>query len=384
MWRDQLTQRLREQQARGLFRAARIADDALIDLTANDYLALRRHPALVRAVEQAAQELGVGAGASRLAGGTLPIHQRVEARLAGFKNAERALLLPTGYHANLAVLTALPGAGDLILCDKRCHASLIDGARLATATHNVTLRTFAHKDAARAHELAEHHLAQSPETTVWLVTDSVFSMDGDTADLRPLASVRESLAGRVCLIVDEAHATGVLGPGGAGLDARAGHIADITVSTASKALGSLGGIVAAPGCVCESIENFARAYIYTTAVPPTQAAAIDAALDVIGSEPQRRERLAAISRRLRASLQVSGWPVAAFETDPTPIIPLIVGESERAIELAGRLRDAGFNAPAIRPPTVAPNAARVRLSLHAQLSDDQLDQLLNALPAPPK
>ena len=379
MWHDRLAERLRIQRERELFRAARRRDESLVDLTTNDYLALRKHPRLIRAVEQAAREQGVGAGASRLAGGTLPIHEQVEARFADFKCARRALLMPTGFHANLAVLTALPSAGDLILCDKLCHASLIDGARLSTSAHNVAFRAFAHRNASRAHELAERHLAQAPESTVWIVTDTVFSMDGDIADLPALAKVRDSLAGRACLIVDEAHATGVIGANGAGLDAMAGHVADVAVSTASKALGSLGGVVTASETVCAIIENFARAYIYTTAVPPTQAAAIDSALDIIEAEPERRERLASISRRVRDELRQQGWPVAPYESDPTPIVPLIVGQSERAIELSMLLHEQGFNAPAIRPPTVAPGAARVRLSLNTRLTDEDIPRLMKAI-----
>ncbi|MCB9848241.1 MAG: 8-amino-7-oxononanoate synthase [Phycisphaeraceae bacterium] len=379
MWRERLSERLRAQRERGLLRAARPIDDHRIDLTSNDYLALRRHPALVEAVRRAATELGVGAGASRLAGGTLPIHQRLERRFAQFKNAERALLTPTGYHANLSVLTALPDAGDCILADKLAHASIIDAARLATAMRAVTFRTFPHKDAPRAHELAHRHLAQAPESTVWIVTDTVFSMDGDLADLPALAAVRDTCAGRACLIIDEAHATGVLGPQGAGLDAQLGHLADIAVATASKALGALGGLITAPALVCEAIENFARAHIYTTAVPPAQAAAIDAALDVLRDEPDRRERLTAITRRVRGALAAQGWPVAPSETDPTPIIPLIVGDPERAVALATKLHDAGIAAPAIRPPTVPPGTARVRLSLHAALTDDDLEHLCKAL-----
>ncbi len=378
MWRDRLNDRLRQQREQGLFRAPRPIPDHLIDLTSNDYLNLRRHPALIEAVRAAAAEQGVGAGASRLAGGTHAIHQRVEERFAQFKGAERAILTPTGYHANIAVLTALPSAGDLILADKRSHASIIDGARLATAMHAVTFRTFAHNDANRAHELASRHLAQSPESTVWIVTDSVFSMDGDTADLPALAQVRDNLNGRACLITDEAHATGILGANGAGLDAQQGHIADIVVSTASKALGAQGGIITAGQTVAETINNFARSHIYTTAIAPAQAAAIDAALDIIEQEPQRRERLTQITRRVRNQLAEQGWPVAPFDTDPTPIIPLITNESEAAIELARHLEDHGFAAPAIRPPTVAPGSARVRLSLHAGLTDDEIDRLIKA------
>jgi len=158
-----------------------------------------------------------------------------------------------------------------------------------------------------------------------------------------------------------------------------GHAADVAVSTASKALGSLGGIITGPAGVCAAIENFARPFIYTTAVPPAQCAAIVKALDVIGREPERRERLVAISRRVREGLRERGWDAAPFDTDPTPIVPLVVGESERAVELAERLREAGFDAPAIRPPTVAPGTARVRLSLHAGLTDGEVAGLLRVL-----
>ncbi|MEC9374034.1 MAG: aminotransferase class I/II-fold pyridoxal phosphate-dependent enzyme, partial [Planctomycetota bacterium] len=248
----------------------------------------------------------------------------------------------------------------------------------AAARPGPTFRTFAHNDIERAGERAARHLRGNPNAIVWLVSESVFSMDGDLADLPALAALRDRL-GRAALLLDEAHATGILGPGGAGLDAAHGHVADVIVSTASKALGSLGGIISGPHEAIAAIHNFARSHIYSTAPPPTQAAAIGAALEVIHNEPQRRERLAALVRRVRESLREAGWDVEIQTEHPTPIIPLIVGGADEAIALAAQLREQGFFAPAIRPPTVAPNTARVRLSLHCDLSDEELGRLVEVV-----
>lgn len=333
----------------------------------------------------------MGAGSSRLVDGTTELHERVEARFATFKGAASARIFPTGYSANLAALTALPSPGDLILQDKLNHASLVDAGRLASARRvgrPVTMRAFPHRDAARAGDIGARHLQRDPDAIVWLTTDSVFSMDGDLADLGQLAALRASLnklardrggVGGACLIVDEAHATGVLGECGAGVDELAGHVADIAISTAGKALGSLGGVITGPREVVEAIDNFARPFIYSTAVPPTQLACIDAALDVLRDEPGRRRRLQEIIESVRTRLREQGWPVADAATDPTPIVPLITGDVEAAQSLARRLRERGLHAPAIRPPTVARGAARVRLSLHAGLTDGEIDRLLDAL-----
>ena len=206
-------------------------------------------------------------------------------------------------------------------------------------------------------------------------------MDGDCADLPALCELRDRFD--AILIVDEAHATGVLGDSGAGLaeaQGVAGRV-DVTISTAGKALGSLGGIITAARPVIETIINSARSFIYTTAAPPTQAAAIDAALDVIAAEPHRRHRLHERIKQARNLFQQSGWPVA---DDPTPIIPLIVGDNDGALALSARLESAGFFAPAIRPPTVAPGAARVRLSLRADMEPQDIEGLAQAVGSPPE
>ena len=344
----------------------------LLNLASNDYLALASHPHLVEAVIEAAKRHGVGSGASRLVTGDLTVHQQVESRFADFKHAEAALLLPTGYMANLAVLTTLAARGDLICLDRLNHASLIDAAQASGAE----VRVYPHNNLDKLARLLE----RSPEARRrFIVTDSVFSMDGDTADLAALCDLRDEY--RAILVVDEAHGTGVLGPTGAGL---AEHLnladrIDVTISTASKALGSLGGLVTAPRAVVDTLINHARPFIYTTAVPPTQAAAISAALDVVASEPARRLRLGVLSSLLRAALQKNGWPVPE---GVTPIVPLVVGEPDAALRLAQKLEVAGFLVPAIRPPTVPPNSARLRITLRCDLHDDDLLRLAAAIGSP--
>ncbi len=449
-WLRALSHRLETRKREDLARSLRTPNPNLIDLGTNDYLGLRTHPHLVEAVQQAAAQWGVGAGASRLIGGTTEQQRRVEARLASFKSAEAALILPTGYMANLALLSALPQPGDLFLMDRLNHASLIDAGTggvggmgispVQTATPRTSFRRYAHRDFHHARVLAERHLGRNPNSTIWLVSDSVFSMDGNLAPIAALAALRNELCPKVssqlplppgegrgegtqikprasapsssqlplptgegrgegsesnpraseslpssssssaCLILDEAHATGLLGGTGSGADESANHAADICVSTASKALGSLGGVITGPQLVIDAVTNFARQFIFTTAVPPTQVAAIDAALDVIRDEPHRRKRVAELAQRLRAALIEKNWPRETLGDDPIPIIPLVVGEPHEALQLAQRLESATFYAPAIRPPSVPQGTSRVRISLHADLTDAQLARLIDAIP----
>lgn len=351
----------------------------LLNLASNDYLALSQHPKLVQAAVNATQRYGVGSGASRLVSGTQPLHEEVEQRFASFKHAEAALLLPTGYTANLSVLTTLAGPDDLIVMDKLVHASLIDAARASDAT----VRTFPHLQLDRAEQLLTRHTIGRH----FLVTDSVFSMDGDCADLPALCDLADRT--QASLIVDEAHGTGVLGNDGSGLasaQAATKRIytcgnGGVVISTASKALGSLGGLITAAKPVIDLIVNRARPFIYSTAVPPAQAAAIIAALDVIQEEPTRREQLAAISSQLRNQLQQNRWKIDE-QSIATPILPLIVGSESDALGLSQLLKEKGFYAPAIRPPTVAPGHSRVRLSLRADLQDRDIDHLLEAIGRP--
>lgn len=350
---------------------------SLVNFASNDYLGLAADPALAEAAAAAAREHGTGAMASRLVTGSLELHHRFERRLAEFKHAEAALLLPTGYMANLAAITGLARAGDLVCLDRRAHASLIDAARLSGAE----IRTWPHGRPAKLARWLERHRQACPGAERLVVTDAVFSMDGDVADLPELAAVCR--AHDAMLVVDEAHATGVLGASGAGLAEAQGVSAEVAVSiaTGGKALGGLGGMISGPEVVIESLLNRARPFIYTTAVPPPQVAALSAALERVRAEAGPRRRLAALSRRVRAHLFEAGWigrEVAAGEP-PTPIIPIVLGSSEAALALAGRLEAAGVLAPAIRPPTVPPGTARIRISLRADHTPAHVRRLLEAL-----
>jgi len=353
-----------------------IADGAkLINLAGNDYLALSSHPTLKAAAMDAVQRFGVGAGASRLVTGHQPAHVSAERAFAAFKHAEAALLCPTGYMANLAALTALADTNDVICIDKLCHASLIDAA----AASGATVRVFPHRGYDKLRRLLER---SADRRRRFIVTDSIFSMDGTTADLPRLCQLRD--AHEAILVIDEAHGTGVLGAEGSGL-AEAQGVADamdVVVSTASKALGGLGGVITARRVVIDSIVNHGRSFIYTTAVPPVQAACVEAAVGVLRDEPERRQRLQQISRRVREALQACGWSSVGW-LEPhgacdTPILPLVVGSAEAALALASQLRDRGFHAPAIRPPTVPDGRSRVRISLRCDLSDDDVARLIEA------
>ncbi|MCA9311166.1 MAG: aminotransferase class I/II-fold pyridoxal phosphate-dependent enzyme [Phycisphaerales bacterium] len=382
-WLTRLQDRL-DQQARLSLRRELPAVDTrpgIIDLRHNDYLGLRHHPALADALTHAAHHHGTGSGASRL----LADHDLIttfEDRWCAFKGSERALLLPTGYMANLAALGSLAMPGDLILLDRLAHASLLDAARLATASvPRVTWRTFPHNDASRAEAIAHRHRQRHPDAAILLATEAVFSMDGDLGDLAALARVRDRLnrpPAAACLIVDEAHATGVIGPAGTGLDHALHHPADLVVATGGKALGVMGGIISGPAVAIDAVVNFARPFIYSTGAMPAQAAALTAALDLLRDEPQRITRLHTIITEVRARLREAGWGVADPSQVPTPVIPLIAGEAEAALELAAALRRHGILAPAIRPPTVPRGSARVRLSLHANLGPSEIDRLIDA------
>ena len=354
---------------------ARAIRDPLLDLASNDYLGLSHHPAVRHAVAAAATEHGVGAAASRLITGTRPEHQDLERRLAELKDHEAALVMATGYTANLAVLATLPRRGDLVLHDRLNHASLFDASRASAAT----TRTFRHRDLAHLNErLHRFRYGADPTRIAFVATDAVFSMDGDVADLPGLLDCCRSHD--AVLVVDEAHATGVLGPSGAGLAAEqavAGQ-PDILITTASKALGSLGGAVSASQPLIDALINTARPFIYSTGVPPTQVAGIHAALDVLANEPQHRQRLRQMITTTRERLVDAGCLTANAAADPTPIIPLIVGDAAASIAFSDRLAEHGILAPAIRPPTVPPGTARVRLSLRSDLTDDELERVIGA------
>jgi 8-amino-7-oxononanoate synthase len=346
-----------------------------IDFSSNDYLGLSNHPRVIQAVVDAVEREGVGSTGSRLLRGDRESFGEIERRFAAFKGAERALYFSSGYLANLAVLTTFAEGGDVILSDSRNHASLIDAGRLSSARRIV----FPHKDVSALAQL----LSRPPSSGhTFVVTESLFSMDGDVPPLAEYAELcRQNDA---TLIVDEAHAVGIYGTRGSGLLEESGveHSVDgascVSINTAGKALGVSGAFVAAPAWAIDYLIQRARPFIFSTAAPPALAAAIGASLDVIVAEPDRRTQLMDRVKRLRAAMSSSGLPVPASFSQ---IIPILIGENERALDAAAALQAQGFDVRAIRPPSVAPGTARLRISVNVTLTDDAIDAFVRALAA---
>ncbi|MGL4465333.1 MAG: aminotransferase class I/II-fold pyridoxal phosphate-dependent enzyme, partial [Planctomycetia bacterium] len=336
---------------------ARIVVDGrnYLDVSSNDYLGLALDPVVARAVADFVLANGWGSAASPLVVGRHPAHDRLERDLAAFEEAEDALLFGSGYAANVGVLTAVAGPGDLIFCEKRNHASLVDGCRLSGAK----LRVFR---VDRLEDLERRLAAAVGFGRRYVVVDTVFSMDGDVA---PLAELREIADRRdAVLMVDEAHATGVLGPGGRGAAHAAGvaHRTPLRVGTLSKGLGGVGGFVVGPAGWIDAVRQAARSYIYSTAPPAAAAVAGSAALARLAANPDLPRRAQARGDELRTALAADGWNIGR---STTPIVPVIVGDADEALRLAAGLRDAGVWATAIRPPTVPNGTARLRLSVGA-------------------
>ncbi len=348
----------------------RVGGRELLNFCNNDYLGLRTHPSLIEAAAACMRRDGFGAGAAHLLTGHSREHHELEAELAAFTGRERALLFSSGYMANLGVISALTARHDGVLADRLNHASLLDGARLSGAR----LRRYAHLDALSARGILERH----PDTAL-IVTDGVFSMDGDIAPLRELAALAQQHG--AWLMVDDAHGLGVLGALGRGslehcaLDASA---VPILVGTFGKALGSFGAFVAGDAALIDTLIQRARSYVYTTALPPAIAAATRAALRLVQHEPWRRERLRSLVQRFRAGAASHGLPLMASST---PIQPLLIGESARALRLSEALEKCGFWVGAIRPPTVPRGSARLRVTLSAAHTEADVDALLQALAA---
>jgi len=341
----------------------------LTDFSSNDYLGLARHPALSAAMSECAARCGAGSGASHLVSGHGREHALLEEELAAFTGRERALLFSSGYMANLAVMTVLAGRGERVLLDRLCHASLIDGARLSGAV----FKRYAHADARAAADLA----ADDPGHTVLIATDGVFSMDGDVAPLPQLALTARARG--LWLIVDDAHGLGVLGSTGRGaLEALGLSPEDVPVliGTLGKAFGSLGAFVAGSEALIELLIQKARTYIYTTALPQPVAAATRAALRVAQSEGWRRERVAALTARFRRAAAAAGVPLTASST---PIQPIVLADAGAALEAQRCLARAGFWVVAIRPPTVPQGAARLRVTLSAAHTENEVDELVSHL-----
>ena len=347
------------------------AGKPILSFSSNDYLGLSSDPRLFAAASAAFCASGFGAASSRLISGSFPEHHALEVELAAFLDLPAALLFPSGYQANIGAITALAGPSDLIVADRLVHASLIDAFRLSRAK----LALYKHLNL----DQAAHHLTRlgPSHRRRFLVTESLFSMDGDIAPLTALAEL--AAEHDAALVVDEAHAFGTLGPSGRGLCAQLGCKPDVFIATLGKAFGASGAFVAGSSTLCSVLANEARSFIFTTAAPPPVAAAARAALRIIASNEGDHLRLLLSSRssHLRASLALPSSPSAIA----TPIIPLLLGDNRAALAAAGTLRASGYLLQAIRPPTVPPGQARLRVTLSAHHTEEHIDGLLAALTA---
>jgi 8-amino-7-oxononanoate synthase len=376
-----LEQQLAEFESRGLRRRLRLIEGpqgprVLVDgrdvllLCSNNYLGLAGHPRLREAAAAAALSLGTSSGASRLISGTMSIHTELESRLAEFKRTESALLFGSGYLANTGTIAALARRGEVVFSDELNHASLIDGCRLASSE----IFVYRHADT----EHLEWGLRRARCRPALIVTDGVFSMDGDLAPLAELVTLARRHGCR--LMVDEAHATGCIGPGGRGSVAAAGLSGevDVIVGTLGKALGGYGAYVCGSRELSDYLANTARPFIFSTAPPPPVVAAAAAALDLLLERPERVDRLRANAAALRAALQARGLePIGA----DTQIVPLVVGEAQAAMDVCERLLIDGVFAQAIRPPTVPPGTCRLRLTAMATHRVEDLERAAHLIAA---
>ncbi len=362
-----LTRRLRPIES-GTGPCVRMAGRDVLLFASNDYLGLAYHPDVVRAASQATQTYGAGAGAARLISGTLPPHMEMELSLARFKGTEAALTFGSGYLANIGTIPALIGRGGLILADRLCHASLIDGCRLSGAD----FRIYRHNDMEHLESLLSKR--RKARRTL-IVTDGVFSMDGDLAPLPDLSSLARSY--EADLYVDDAHGTGVMGPHGRGTIEHFGleEAIPLQMGTLGKALGSSGAYIAGPAQTIQYFLQTCRSFIFATAPPPGSAAAVVAALQVLEREPERRARLWANRERLVAGLMRLGFTLA---TSASPIVPILVGQADKALTFADQLLANGVFAPAIRPPTVPARTSRLRVTVTSEHTAAQIDQALAA------
>ncbi len=378
---NQIAEALRALEAAGLRRHPRQIQGAqgpeleidgrrVVCLCSNNYLGLASHPAIVQAAVQAAQEEGVGSGASRLITGTMDAHAQAEAAFSEFVGAAEAVLFSTGYAANLGAIQALVGDGDAVFSDALNHASLIDGCRLSRARTYV----YRHGDPGHLEELLQAHRPQARRALI--ATDSLFSMDGVTAPVQELERLARNFdAG---LLVDEAHALGVLGPMGRGVCAEQGVAPDLIVGTLGKSFGTAGAFVAGSGALVDFIRNRARSYVYSTAPSPVLVRAALAALPLVRDADDRRTQLLLHAARLGAALRELGFDVPDIRSQ---ILPVFVGDNDRTMRLSHELFERGVFVQGIRPPTVPVGTARLRLTPMATHRTEHIDRAIGAFAA---
>ena len=366
--RDGLYRTLRELEGEQLPRA-RFDGREVINLSSNNYLGLTTHPKLKEAAIQAVRTLGAGSGSVRTIAGTMKLHMELERRIAAFKKTEASVVFQSGFAANAGTVSSLLGKEDLIISDELNHASIIDGARLSRAQ----IRVFPHRDV----EALERLLEETRDVKRRLViTDGVFSMDGDVAPLPKIAALAR--AHGAIMMIDDAHSSGVLGKAGRGtvdhFDLH-GQV-DVQVGTLSKAIGVLGGYVCGSKSLIEYLYHRARPFLFSTSHPPAVAAACLAAFDVLEQEPERIEKLWANTRRFKAGLARLGFNTGSSET---PITPILVGEADLAMRFSDRLFERGVFAQGIGYPTVAKGKARLRTIVTATHTEEELDRALSIL-----
>lgn len=380
---ERMAKELQQIRAHGLYRSLRTMESApdarvqiesrsLIMCASNNYLGLANHPRLIDAACNAIRVFGMGSSGSRLITGNTVLHEQLESQLAVLKGTEAAILFNTGFMANLAVLSTLLGEGDVIFSDELNHASIIDGCRLSKA--NVVV--YHHNDMADLEKKLLQRVDHGGNSRILIVTDGVFSMDGDIARLPEIVELADRFEAWV--MVDDAHATGVLGAHGGGTADYYGlppEKVHVQLGTMSKALGAEGGFVAGSQLLVDYLRNRARPFIFSTALSPSVIASAGTAVELVLKEPERRVRLHEIARRVRDGLSYLGFQVLPGET---PIIPVILGDPERAVEFGQRLEVNGVFAPAVRPPSVPPGTSRIRLTVMATQTDEDIAQTLNA------
>jgi 8-amino-7-oxononanoate synthase len=379
---EALAAELAELEAAGLRRRMRVASgrtgaelvldgQRVVDFSSNDYLGLAADPRLAEAAAAALRDEGTGGAAARLISGNHALHERLEAELARLKGAEAALLFPSGYAANVGTIPALAGRGDAVYSDALNHASLIDGIRLSRAE----ARVFPHLDVSALDRMLSADAGRFRRRIV--AVDAVFSMDGDLFPLDRLVEVARRHG--AWTYVDDAHGTGVLGAQGRGSAERWGveGQVDVVMGTLGKALGTAGAFIAGSRTLREFLLNRARSFVFTTAPPPALSAATLRALRIVEDEPWRRERLRQNARRLREGLGEMSFPTPG-EPDGH-VVPVVIGGEERTVRLGDALRERGFLVGAVRPPTVPPGTSRLRITLSAANTPEQVDGLLHAL-----
>jgi 8-amino-7-oxononanoate synthase len=340
----------------------------LLSFCSNDYLGLAADGRLGDAAIDAIRRVGVGAAASRLVCGQMAAHRQAEDRLRAFMGAEACLLFATGYAANTGALPALTDRRDALFSDALNHASLIDGCRLSRAAVHV----YRHRDLGHLRSLLAAHRPNARRALI--VTDALFSMDGDRAPLEPLRRLADEHD--AALMIDEAHSLGVFGPGGRGLCAEAGVVPDLLVGTLGKAFGVAGAFVTAERPIIQLLENRARSYVFSTAPSPASAAAVARAVDLVEHADDRRDRLLQHARRLRQALRDQGWNVPDGDA---PIVPVLVGAAAATMELSSALFDRGILVQGIRPPTVPAGSSRLRIVPTGTHTDAHINQLLEAM-----